>query len=229
MPTRRGSFAPSFSRAASWLLLCGGCADPQARFDAFDARCERSEACVYEPSSAGEACDPPAPGELTGKYWFVLAALAPELPVIFLADVSTSLAPAGGTQLELVLQPVKAADRRTPVCEAIVLPPLHIDEQGRLDAQLPLLKVPGEANGITGRNIAAEPSLHASFCGVRDFYCGDVAGLLIEPFEYDLEGSSFTMLRAEAGAEITGPLEVSCDGDLAGDRPAALASYPPCP
>jgi hypothetical protein len=225
MPARRGFFAMLIALATTSAF--GGCADPQARLEAFNERCEGSEACQFVETDSGAACDPPEPGALAGEFYFVLGALAAELPIVFLADVETGAGENGGTTLQMRLQPLAAVDRKTPVCGPVDLPPIQISAEGQVEAPLPLLRVPGRANPISGRDIAAEPTLIASFCGVQDSYCGAVSGFLREPFDYDLTGSSFTMYRADE--PLPEPLVVSCDGKIANPPPDPLDTYPECP
>lgn len=238
--------------ALAIMLTVPGCVDPDGTFEAFNARCDESPTCRYEPdpgmvptlpdagasddAAAGDAgdpsdaggCSPPAPGELSGDYLFVLGALVPERPVLFRAAVTTTAAEAGGTNLNMVLHPIDSRDRQTEVCEPIPLPPLLIDAQGRMDAQLPVVRVPGYANAISGRAIEATPILKANFCGVQDSYCGAVEGLLTRPLQHDLTGSTFAMLRMTAGEAAPDPLVVGCGGKLAEGIPPPQLVYDAC-
>jgi hypothetical protein len=198
------------------VLLCG-CLSPDARLDDFSERCEKDPDCLVQPIDLGPECDPPAPGELDGTFLFALGAVQPEYPLLFLADATTTPAPAGGTFLRLVLQPLQASDRQTEVCDPIVLEQLLIDERGEMNSRLPLIEVPGLANPISGSRIEAEPILRARFCSadgtaMPDFYCGFVEGQLLQPFELDIEGSSFSMQRVSLPYMKPDTIVVDCNG-----------------
>lgn len=234
------------------MVTAWGCVDPDGTFDEFGARCDESASCRYEadqgvdpdPADAGTSsdaagedasdtgdpggCTPPAPGELSGDFLFALGALVPERPVLFRAAVTTTPAEDGGTYLNMVLHPLDSRDRQTEVCEPIPLPPLLIDAQGRMEAQLPVVRVPGFANAISGRTIEATPILMADFCGVQDSYCGAVEGLLTRPLKYELKGSTFAMQRMTAGEAAPDPLVVGCGGKVAEPIPPPQLKYDAC-
>lgn len=211
-----------------WALFCAtGCVDPEQRMQDFGERCEKNADCAVLQNDAAAGCRPPIPGELGGQYWFILGALDPTLPVIFLADLTTTPGENGATLLQMDLQPIRAPDRKTPVCSVIELPPMPIDRSGRLDFQLPVINVPGQANPFSGNNISATPILRAEMCGVQDSYCGDLAGQLLEPLEYDLTGGAWTLLKATDPSTVPDPIVVNCRGDTALPPPAP-GTYPPC-
>jgi hypothetical protein len=218
----RRSLPDTRAAALSGALLCG-CLSPDARLDDFSERCGKDPDCLVQPIDLGPECAPPAAGELDGTYLFALGAVQPEYPLLFLTEATTTPAPAGGTFLTLGLQPLQASDRQTEVCEPLILEQLLIDERGEMNSRLPLIEVPGVANPISGSRIEAEPILRARFCaapggGALDFYCGFVEGQLLQPFELDIKGSTFSMQRVSLPYMKPDSIVVDCNGKPAVDE-----------
>jgi hypothetical protein len=207
------SSAKSCAAAAAGVLVAlsaVGCPDTQGQLDDFVERWERTHPAGNDaaPEDAS-SCVPPAPGELTGQFVFALSAvIAPPTPIVFLAEVSSVDDP-NGSALTLELQPLSAADRTTPVGSAISVGPHPIAPDGTYQAVLPPLVVTGEANPITGSEIAAEVTLDARICGVSDFYCGTVSGRVTSPLVIPLAESTFAMERV-SGALPAEPL-IDCN------------------
>jgi len=191
-------------------LSLAGCPDTQGSFDDFVARWQRTHPAGFDAGleDAGP-CAPPAPGELTGQFIFALSAVvAPDTPILFLADVS-SVPDANGTALTIGFQPLSAADRTTPVGSPVSVGPFPIAADGAFQAALPPLVVAAEANPITGAEIEAQVTLNARICGAGDFYCGTVSGRVSRPIDLDLSGSTFAMERV-SGALPAQPL-IDCN------------------
>ena len=116
--------------------------------------------------------------------------------------------------LQLELQPLSAADRRTPVGQPVTIGPLPLSPDGAVHAEFPPLVVTGEANPITGGEIEAQVTLDARFCGDTDFHCGSVSGSVTPPIPLDLTGSTFAMERVQGGTLPPQPF-LSCARDRA--------------
>jgi hypothetical protein len=202
-----------FSPLALPLALLGlaGCPDPAAEFDDFETRWRAANPDAGGGVVDSGPCPAPDPSALGGRYIFALSAVIERTkPILFLADVS------GGPEgLTFALQPLSAADRRTPVGPPTTVGPFPLSPDGAFHAELPPLVVTGEANPITGSQIAAQlVVLDARFCDISGFYCGSVSGNLIEPIPLDLATSTFAMERITGGTPPAEPY-LSCARDRA--------------
>lgn len=223
------------------ILGLGACADPEERFEEFGERTGPAPAAGCE---VAVPCDPPAPGVIDGDFLFAISAVVNRTaPVVFTAKVTTTEASGGGTEINMVFQPLKYSDRRTPVTfdpgdprthpVDIGTHPIQADSSWAID--LPLLTISGEANPITKD---AAITAQVSFCGqicatggpgadtkpdsgpaavAPDFYCGNASGNVISPTEIDLAGSAYTMRRLSSlePASLPDDVEIDCQHGLA--------------
>ena len=212
--------------APAAALLLVGCVDPEGSFDDFGDRFDETKGTGGSGGGAGSgggpgdggSCMPPAAGEMDGQFFFALSAvISPKKPISFLADVTTA-DDAGATTMTLTLQPLRADDRTTPIGSPIPLDPIPLGADGAYSSALPPLMVDGDANPITpGTAIEATVTLSGQVCGVEDFYCGSVGGMVSSPIELGLDGSTFTLERVAMGGSLPAPPKINCAGDLAGD------------
>jgi hypothetical protein len=121
----------------------------------------------------------------------------------------------GGTGLAIDAQPLSTADRRTPVGQRVSFGPFQVDRNGRYRAEIPNLQVTGEANAVTGGDIAADVVLTGDLCGDGRFFCGDVSGTVTQPLPLDLQGSTFTFTRVDSAAGLPIRPAIDCAGTLA--------------
>jgi hypothetical protein len=192
-------------------LAASGCPDTSGKFDDFVERWRIANPGFDGSVDAGE-CAPLDPPELDGQYVFALSAvIARETPILFLAQVTGQSNP---PSVQLALQPLSAADRRTPVGQPVTLGPFPLMPDGTLSAALPPLVVTGEANPITGGEIEAQVTLDARLCGGTDFQCGSVSGDVTRPIPLGLMGSTFAMERVQGGVPPAEPF-LSCNRDRA--------------
>jgi hypothetical protein len=192
-------------------LAATGCPDTGGKFDDFVERWRIANP-GFDGSVDGGECAPLDPPELDGEYVFALSAVIQrETPILFLTDVTGQANP---PSIQLVFQPLSAADRRTPVGQPVTIGPLPLMPDGTLNAQLPPLVVTGEANPITGGEIEAQVTLNARLCGGTDFQCGSVSGDVTQPLPLALTGSTFAMERIQGGVPPDQPF-LSCSRDRA--------------
>jgi hypothetical protein len=209
--------------AARWrsLIASGGavlavaCVDPGGEFDAFVSRLPSRP----EPGDAGEipVCSV-SPGSVSGPYLLALSVtLAPKKPIVVHVDLDSPEVD-GAAALTLHAQPLSAADWATPVGDALDFGPFPVGPTGTWRGDLPGLEISGEANSVTGGDIAADVVLIGSLCGDGASYCGTVEGKVTEPLPLDLAGSTFTLTRVDDTGATPQTLAVDCAGNLA-DRP----------
>jgi hypothetical protein len=203
---------PALSRLSPPVALAialgmTGCPDTQGEFDAFVERWQRANPGVDGATPDGGECAPPDPAALDGQYVFALSAVIQrETPILFLTQVTGLANP---PSVQLVFQPLRSADRRTPVGSPVTVGPFPLAADGTLHAELPPLVVSGESNPITGGEIEAQVTLDARLCGGTDFQCGTVTGNVTRPIPLDLAGSTFAMERVQGGVVPAQPF-LSC-------------------
>lgn len=199
--------------------LLAGCADPEGRYDDFQAR----DTAIREDQAGGDGgsdgggggapCIPEA-GAPDGDFLFSLSAyLNPRAPILFLTRLTTA-ASDGGLSFSLSFQPLEAADRRTPAGEPVDVGPYEASADGQFTAELPTIVVPSNANAISGRELEATITLTGALCAPADFVCGDVTGSLVRPLALDLKGSTFAMERITDPSSYPEPV-INCERDPA--------------
>ncbi|WP_437764004.1 hypothetical protein WMF27_37920 [Sorangium sp. So ce281] len=214
------------SAALTTAALLIGCADPEGRYDDFEAR----DTTIREDQSSGEGgggsggnggaggggdnCLPEA-GAVDGDFLFSLSAyLNPRAPILFVASLTTE-ASDGGLSFSLTFQPLVAADRETPTGEPFDVGPFELSADGTFTAQLPTLVVPGDANSISGSELEATITLTGgSLCAPADFICGVITGTTARPLPLNLKGSTFAMERIADPSSYPAPV-INCKRDPA--------------
>lgn len=187
-----------------------GCpsADVDGRFDEFveNTEDEREDSKDVRMDMGSALAD------VTGTFLFALDTVAsPGLPLQFIATVTFAAEGAGGT-LGMDLQPLalmqgSSTDPRTPAGEVIEVPGIAVDESGGFMVALGVLEVTGAANPITQSDIKADVSLSGGIQSV-DLFCGTVDGMVSEPTDIPLRGSTFAAQRIEATDPASLPTEV---------------------
>ncbi|WP_437588410.1 hypothetical protein [Sorangium sp. So ce1000] len=225
------------SAALPFAALLIGCADPEGRYDDFEAR----DTTIREHQASGgdggggsdgtggagggdaggggggDACLPEA-GAVDGDFLFSLSAyLNPRAPILFVTSLTTE-ASDDGLSFSLTFQPLKAADRRTPTGDPFDVGPFELSADGTFTAELPTLVVPGDANPISGSELEATITLSGALCAPADFVCGDITGTAARPVSLDLRGSTFTMERIADPRSYPAPV-INCDKDPARPLP----------
>ncbi|WP_437621072.1 hypothetical protein [Sorangium sp. So ce1151] len=211
---------PSLALASAlpFASLLLGCADPEGRFDDFQAR----DTTIREDQASGEggsdgsgggggggSCLPEA-GAPDGDFLFSLSAyLNPQAPIVFLSTL-TSEARDDGLSISLSFQALEAADRKTPTGTPVDVGPYEVSADGQFTAELPTIVVPGNANPISGSELEATITLSGALCAPADFVCGDVTGTVTRPLSLDLKGSTFAMQRITDPDSYPAPV-INCD------------------
>jgi hypothetical protein len=210
---------PIRRRAPAWLVLCcasavlSACADPRGRYDAF------LERTAGQRSSATDAGGLPSPGQrfdFSGRYLLALQTqIAPATPLLFRLDasVSTDLA-----QIAFVAQALttdQAPEPRMLVGSPVRVEGISYSTQGRFEADLGEVMVPGSANPISGSDIAASVQLQGGALRSHGaaVLCGGASGKVTVPISLDLSGSQFGAVLAQDPANVT-PL-THCPDDAA--------------
>lgn len=207
---------------ASLLLISGaiafpaaslGCADPEGDYEAFNERAAKVGG-LSQP--AGDCETPlPAPGEPDGDFLMALSAkINPAKPIMFFTRLTTA-AMGDGLDVTMNIQPLSAADRKTPVGNAVDVGPFHVGADAKLVADLPPLEVTGEANPLTGSDIQADVALTGNLCSPGEFICGEVTGEAIASITVKLDGSTFTLQKITDPAAYPDIL-INCAMDPAG-------------
>ncbi|HVU01517.1 MAG TPA: hypothetical protein VHE30_07185 [Polyangiaceae bacterium] len=194
------------------LTSCVACVDPSADFAAFEGRTHVTP--IVDASSDAPGCTVP-PDSINAKYLLAISVtLAAGTPILVLANVTTPEL-GSGTGLSLDAQPLAAADRKTPVGDAIEAGPFPVSAEGSFTADLVGLRVTGAANPVTGGDILADVSLNGNLCGDPRSFCGTVTGYVKEPLPLDLAGSTFTLTRVEPSEDPPLRPPIDCAGTLA--------------
>ncbi len=194
-------------------LPLAGCPDPKGAMNAFVDRSPIQDAAVdLAIADTGGVSNL----QVEGLYLFSFSTfLRPDYPILFGATITfepaaTPTAADAGT-LTLILQPLycKNENGATPNCtRELAGGPLDpfvfkVGEDGRFDADLGGVTVPGDANPVSGRDIVATLVLHGF---TRDHeICGGVTGAVSAPIQAPLEVADNrfgTIFLGEVGATV---------------------------
>ncbi len=204
--------------AVGLLPVISGCPATEAEFNNFIDNYQSINASSSGSGGGGgaQACAAvPAAGEADGDFLFALSAkLNPKKPVLFDTDLTTQDGP-NGLQFSLLLQPLDAKDRTSPVGASTTVGPFDVNADGSFTAVFPPLSVDGAANGLTGSDLVAEATIIGQLCAPADFICGDITGWVTSPSMLPLDGSTFTMERLSAPGTFPEPPKINCAKDEA--------------
>ena len=194
------------------VLLCSACVDPEGSFNEFSERVGPPPDAAFIDSPFGDVSCVVDPAALTGSYLLALSVVvAPQSPIVALLDLAID--PSGATLSLSNVQALSAQDRRTPVGPPVSAGPFPVSGAvAQLD--LPGLAVPGAANPISGQDIVADVVLTLNLCPVGTFLCGVADGMVTQPLQLALAGSTFTLSPATGGAGPEPP-PIDCAGTLA--------------
>jgi len=192
--------------AAALALGLIGCPDPIGQFDEF------TEKLANKPHGPAGDCGPETVQTVEGTFFLALSTqLAPEEPVVMLAEVTT-----GAEGMSMIWQPLRADDRTTPVGEPIEVPPAPIDSEGKFTSVATGVVVDSAANPVMTVPIEA-PSITLEGTACHELLCGGMSGQLTKPLTVTLlsDQSKFTLERVEPGEDYPEPPQISCLGELA--------------
>ena len=217
--------------------------DPEGRLDEFAKTYEQANADsggtdtgssdtsgsgsdTGEGSGSGVTCTP-APFEAEGVYLLGVNVFPldrrDEHPLL----LSTEVVADGSGTYTFTFQPLATDDMiaddgsrpprtegaRAPVGTPIVVPGVVINSDRTFTVAVTSLRITGEANSLTGRDILADINLvNASF---RDsnFACGDVTGQASEPISLNLAPSTFAFQRTTDFLSATVLADACADAD----------------
>lgn len=195
-------------------LFATGCPSPEAgeKYQSFldETEEDREDAANVKMDQGGSLAD------VNGDFLLALAAvILPETPLQFVATVTFTPTPTGGT-VEMNLQPLSldvgaTTVPRMPVGDSLTIGPVPVDASGSFE--LPIMEpvmVTGAANPITGADIVATLNLSGSIQSA-DLFCGTVTGAVTEPIDLDLMGSTFGAVRLTDVTVLPGdPITSAC-------------------
>lgn len=190
-------------------LFALGCPDSEARFNEFldatkddrmDAGDDESESGESESAGTEDTGIDGLP-DMSGIYLLALeTALGPDIPLQFIATIEMTVADDGsGGNASFTFQPLalEKGSQDTPrtfVGDPLTFEDIAFDADGEYSLDMGLVMVTGAANPVTGSDIAATLVIEGHIVHI-DAMCGEITGMLMSPLEYDLEGSTFAMLR----------------------------------
>jgi hypothetical protein len=202
------------------LLLCGGCPDPQARFNDFANRVP--DAMPMEHIDAAPLNMLP---DVSGKFLMGFAAtIAPDQPLQFYMTNTLVKNPDGTGTFTTAVQPLAVADHM-PAGPLLTPPPATVNTAGEFDLTVDNTVIPGAANPITGTDITVTIIMHGAIQSA-DLICGDVPmGNITKPVMLSAVGTTWVGQRIPAGGPEP-PLEAKCPstGGDAGPIDAAMPS-----
>lgn len=216
---------PAFLRITAPLavsaFLTVGCVDPVGDYEEYQERSANTtpvEGAGCADADAG--CPAVQANALNGDWLFALSAkLKPADPMLFIATIAAT----AGAEVtwQWNLQPLDK-DTRTPLAvEPIVLDSSTIPTDGNWSFTIAQpLAVTGAANTITGSDIEAENvGIAGQLCGQRDFFCGDITGMVTKPIPLDLgpgadpvaqPGSTWTLEKLNDAGDLPDPIKIDC-------------------
>jgi hypothetical protein len=201
-------------RAAPGLLvlalLATGCPDPEARYNEF------LEATKDQRLDAGEEGDgdgdPTGDGDgdgtvlslEEGTYLFALeTSLGPDLPLQFATLVDNWVLAEDGMSAtaDFSFQPLslnqgESLAPRECIGEPLTFTDVMFDANGNFEIDMGTVDVTGMANPVTGSDITATLVVQGHIV-YPTAMCGELAGMLMSPLEYDLAGSTFAAIKLE--------------------------------
>ena len=199
--------------------LLGGCPDPDGKYDEFLER-------VGDGNGGVEAsCDPTVFHPIDGEFLMAIdTPLGRGNPLLFRVTIETNLdgtgaCPATGCAIvRFDAQPLVPFNRANlnaacsasgePVGDLIRITDIAVDGQGRFRADFGQQSVNGCANPITGRDIVATIVLEG-LTASPDIFAGDARGIVSQPLQATLNGSTFAAVRI-VGDELDRDPPLTC-------------------
>lgn len=201
--------------AAGWAVvgLLGGCPDPEARYNEFLDKTADDRDFMGPDTPPPPDLGPMLP-DLSGSFLLAVStSISPELPMQFLITTRMNVDTMGNATLDLTMQPLAlmqghVTTPRTPIGEPTDFTGAVISE-GRFEVDAGTVRVPGEANPVTGGDIAVNLLLKGTIISA-DFFCGDLEGELIEPLNAPLMGSRFAAVRLADPDMLPTDVTINC-------------------
>jgi len=184
-------------------LVITSCPDPEGSYNDWLAETEDMRVSVDMSTDGGQVVD------FSGNY--LLTANTPlGGPLLFgcTINVHDDL-----TLIDITIQPILTDltsdgnprdDARTPTGDPIGVTDVPYNEDGTFVADFGEVSIPAQANPIGFRPIVANLILTSTVLS-NDQFCGLVGGRLIEPFDFDLTGSTFNAVMTDDLTSIENP------------------------
>ena len=192
--------------------------DGDGHVDCDDQDCEIFAICVIPIDAAPPDAPIDAPidaapftVDVTGQFLFGISlgfAPAPEATVRMIGDLAFTIG--GAPVLDMSLQPL-TIEEGTMVGDPIVANDVPVTTDGTFDADIEGNDVDGSA-GPTGSDFSFTAVMHGQILG-PDLLCGTLEGMVTEPSELALDGTTFAAIRITPGT-------------IGGDLPTAVVACP---
>jgi hypothetical protein len=182
--------------ASAVLLAAPACPDPDARYEDFIERTADVRGRDAGPIEGGQRFD------FSGSYLLALSTtLSPDQPILFGCEVSVA---ADLATLDLSIQALTTDDAdapREPTGEPIMANAITYEEDGSFSVDFGEVRVPPDANPISGAEIVADVGIDATVfemtAELPNFFCGGARGMVSAPLMLDLEGSTFGAVETD--------------------------------
>lgn len=169
-----------------------------------------------EPTTGG-----PAAAGISGFFLLAVATTVdPGKPFQFLARNEVTEVD-GAQKVSICLQPLSLSQGsvlkpREPVGEPLCFPEIQLDDDSFM-LQTGVMKIAGGANPITGADLVMSLIFLA---GIEsdDFYCGNVAGEVMDPPVGSIVGSTFAAVRLDDVKVLPDPVLIDCFGTSVTDQ-----------
>lgn len=202
--------------ASAAVATCSvGCSDAQGEFDKFVERADKVGGAETGPGNDADTgeCSKISQADVANGYLFTLSAsISRNKP--FLANATVTI-DEGANTISFSVQPLDAGDKTTPVGAPIPGGPFPIEEDGSFVGDFGEVTMVGEANPISGSELATTLLLRGQpggWCAQSTFVCGEVEGIASKPIEnLDLKTSTFTFQRLE-NPGVYPEAVINCDG-----------------
>ncbi|MBI4510760.1 MAG: hypothetical protein HY698_14085 [Deltaproteobacteria bacterium] len=203
------------------LLFLAGCPDPKGRFNEFSARIPDAAIKNNTADAGGSVPD------VNGTFYMGFAAsLDYDRPIRLICENELKPKDEKSWTLSLHCTPL-TKDKFLPVGDTVHALDGVVDETGHFKSDFGEVNIKGAANPFSSNDIVGNLKVDGTIRS-KDRLCGDGDGALIRPFEFNLAGSKFSMIRVPKGTEGAAlpPIETSCPKEEidAGPTPEADAS-----
>ena len=127
----------------------------------------------------------------------------------------------GAQKVSICLQPLSLSQGsvlkpREPIGEPLCFPEIQLDDDSFM-LQTGVMHIAGGANPITGADVVMSLIILA---GIEsdDFYCGNVAGEVMDPPVGSIVGSTFAAVRLDDVKVLPDPVLIDCFGTSLTDQ-----------
>ncbi len=152
-------------------LLALGCADPDGVMDDFAARYAQAHPDGGSSAGDGGACEAPTAEQLSGDYLLTISpGFSPKTPILLLGRLDAEASGSDQLAVDMTLTPLSAADRSTPVGDALPVIALKLPT-GAFSADLGELHLPGDSDPVLpGSAIVGTVLLNGTLCAASPNY-----------------------------------------------------------